>query len=131
MKKNKEKMERIKMTNEKEREILRFLIDGKAYSDSAIMKNFGIDEEELKEVYSNLLSQGYLEPYKSYEERQGKKRESMKENHCGTGCSSCGGEKTCGSQHDHNNNDENSGCCGEQDLDKDKILVLTEKALKA
>ncbi len=109
-----------------EKKILRFLIDGKAYSDEAIIKNFGISEEELKLIYENLLEEGYLETYASFEERQKSEREGMNENHCGTSCSS----GSCGCKGEKDSQVEKK-CCVEKDLDTSKILVLTEKALNS
>lgn len=115
-----------------EKKILRFLIDGKAYSDGAIIKNFGITESELKEIYKNLLEEGYLETYESYEKRSIQKKEDMNENSCGCGFSCSSGDKGCKSSKDENGcgcekTDEKKGCCGESGLDKSKILVLTDK----
>lgn len=109
---------------ELKKSVLRFLIDGKAYSDEAIMKNFGLSEEELKEIYKELIEDGYLETYDSYEARKKVKQDSMNENHCGTACSS----ENCGCSNNQEHGDEKK-CCVEKDLDTSKILVLTEKAL--
>lgn len=102
-------------------EILKFLVEGKAYSDSAIMQNFGIDEPELKIIYENLAQEGYLEKYSEYEKRNKKENSSQ----------GCGGE--CGggcSSHNSNNSNERHSCCSSSDWDYDNIWVLTEKALK-
>lgn len=95
-------------------EILKFLVEGKAYSDSAIMQNFGIDEPELKIIYENLAKDGYLEKYSEYEKRNKKNSNSHEcGGECGSGCS-----------------DGKSCCSSSNDWDYDNIWVLTEKALK-
>ncbi|MGL6100182.1 MAG: hypothetical protein ACRCZ9_10655 [Fusobacteriaceae bacterium] len=94
-----------------ELQILKFLIEGKAYSDSAIMQNFGIDETELKTVYINLEKDGYLEKYSEYEKR-------VKGNHEPKGCKgSCGGGCSSG--------------CSNDSWNYENILVLTEKSLNS
>lgn len=108
-------------------EILKFLTDGKAYSDGAIMQNFGIDEPELKIVYENLASEGYLEKYSEYEKRTKKESSSTG---CGSGgCSSGGCGSSC-STSETDSSSEKKGCCSSDDLDYDNIWVLTEKALR-
>ncbi|MGL4402245.1 MAG: hypothetical protein ACRCTS_00690 [Fusobacteriaceae bacterium] len=103
-------------------EILKFLVEGKAYSDSAIMQNFGIDEPELKIVYEDLAKEGYLEKYSEYEKRNKKEASS---NGCGGGCG--GG---CSSQSSDDHKEKHSCCSNSDDWDYDNIWVLTEKALK-
>lgn len=105
------------MMREIDFEILKFLADGKAYSDNAILYNFGIDEPELRIVYENLATGGYLEKYSDYEKRN--KKESTSHG-CGGGCG--GG---CGS-----GSDGSDSCCSSNDWNHDNIWVLTEKALK-
>lgn len=106
-----------------EKDILNFLIDGKAYSDTAIKKNFGINDEELKIIYENLKAESYLETYEEFEKREKLKKEEIIENSEKKGCSGCssGG---CGSS-----NSEKKPCPANKDNDNSKILVLTEKAL--
>lgn len=102
-------------------QILKFLTEGKAYSNGAIMQNFGIDEPELKIIYENLAKEGYLEKYSQYEERNKKENSSQG---CGGGCG--GG---CHS-HDSGHGGEHS-CSSSKDWDYDNIWVLTEKALRS
>ncbi len=98
--------------------ILRFLIDGKAYSDNAIMKNFGVNSEELKTIYSELKSEGCLMSYLEYEEiEKNNKVETI-----------CMGKKNCESCPSFGKNCDVSKCQTELEMDKSKILVLTEKA---
>lgn len=97
--------------------ILKFLLEGKAYSDKAIIMNFGIDEIKLQEVYTILTEEKFLETYGEYEKRT---LSSQKKSGCSSGCGSCStSEGSCSSKE----------CCNEKDLDTDNILVLTEKAL--
>lgn len=88
-------------------EVLKFLVSGKAYSTEAIIKNLGIEEEELKTIYSELKNLGYLETYSEYEEREGKNSNCHSSN-----CTNC-----------------ESGCSQENEFDKTKVLVLTAKTL--
>ena len=46
--------------------VLKFLVEGKAYSDTAVMKNLGISFEELQKSYEILTQEGYLESYTDY-----------------------------------------------------------------
>lgn len=88
--------------------ILRFLLDGKAYSDGAVMKNLGINFEELQEIYARLEKEGYLESYESYLKRT---KTNLEDNGCcGDGCSNCDNKIP---KEDYKN-----------------IRVLTEKALE-
>ncbi|MGL5123327.1 MAG: hypothetical protein ACRC6K_04095 [Fusobacteriaceae bacterium] len=101
-----------------EKEILKFLIEGKAYSDTAIKKNFGISDEELKIIYENLKAESYLETYEEFEKREKqriKKEVNTSETKSCNGCSSGACKKT--------------PCSANTDMDNSKILVLTEKAL--
>lgn len=108
---------------EMERNIVKFLVDGKAYSDTAIMKNFGIDYDQLKEVYRNLETEGYLESYEIYQQNQDTSAPSG--GGCG-GCSSggCGGCSGGGCS--------GGGCSTESDPLGDfvEVWVLTSKALR-
>lgn len=49
-----------------EKKILKFLLSNSAYSDTAIMKNFGITKEELETIYNSLFNQGFLETYDNF-----------------------------------------------------------------
>lgn len=73
--------------------ILQFLVDGKAYSDTAIIKNLGITLVELNEAYSRLTKDGYLESYSDYLARTNSQKDDENEigcgSHCGHDCSSC------------------------------------------
>ena len=50
--------------------LIKFLLTSSVYSDNAIMKNLGINEEELAAAYNSLEKNGYLESYKEYEARR-------------------------------------------------------------
>ncbi|MGL6114194.1 hypothetical protein [Cetobacterium sp. SF1] len=93
--------------------VIKFLVSGKAYSDTAIMKNIGIDEEELKEIYIILEKNGYLQSYEEF-----KKYNQLEDGGCSTkgGCcgSSCSSEKKC---------------CSKEEEDYSNIKVITQKAL--
>lgn len=86
--------------------IIKFLNSGKAYSDTAIMKNLGISLEDLKESYLRLESEGYLESYENYI----KKINKISTSYCSHNCSNC--ENDIPEEYYHN------------------IKVLTEKATK-
>jgi uncharacterized membrane protein YgcG len=109
--------------DEMERKIMKFLVDGKAYSDTAIMKNFGIDYEQLQQIYKNLETEGYLETYAIYQTRE--ENVTSGGNGCG-GCSSggCGGCSGGGCS--------GGGCSsGEDPLgDFTEVWVLTDKAIR-
>lgn len=95
--------------NDIEIKLIKFLLTAAAYSDTAAMKNLGITEEELKEIYISLEEKGYLESYAQYEARNPK-----------TGCSGgCCESRDC------------SSCnkCGGGDIDYSKIKVITQKAI--
>lgn len=106
-----------------EKKIIKFLLEGKAYSDTAIMKNFGISEIELKEIYFNLIEQGYLETYEEYEKRENGVSNKKK---CGSNCNGC----SC-NNHENDIEINEKKCCSEKDenLNKKNILVLTKKSL--
>ena len=75
--------------------VIKFLVSGKAYSDTAIMKNLGIDYEELKKSYEILTEEGYLESYENYLARTQnsfKEKESGYSSSCGKNC--CGEGRT-------------------------------------
>lgn len=96
--------------------ILKFLLEGKAYSDNAVMMNFGIDEEELGKVYQNLQKERFIETYAEYEKHRGEEKSESK----GCGC----GKGSCSSS----DSKEGHSCCSQNDWDQKKIWVLTEKA---
>ncbi|MGL5088236.1 MAG: hypothetical protein ACRC6Z_02060 [Cetobacterium sp.] len=101
--------------NNIEIKVLDFLKSGMVYSDGAIMKNLGINEFELENIYTSLTSQGYLESYEDFLKKNPDYEKSEEEKSCGGGCSSGG----CSS----------GGCSSkDEDIDYSKIKVLTEKA---
>lgn len=97
--------------------VIKFLISGKAYSDTAVIKNLGITFEELQKSYEVLTEEGYLENYSNYVLRT---QNSFNEkdtscssscgSHCQSSCSSCSNDIP---QEDYKN-----------------IKVVTEKAIK-
>ncbi|MDU1909832.1 hypothetical protein [Fusobacterium sp.] len=90
--------------------LIRFLLTSSVYSDNAVMKNLGINEEELIAAYNSLEKNGYLESYKEYEARNPKK-----------GCSSnCCSEKNCSSC---------NSCSMDNTFDTSKIKIITIKAI--
>ncbi|NME35930.1 MULTISPECIES: hypothetical protein [Fusobacterium] len=93
-----------------ERKIMEFLVTGKTYSDEAIMKNLGINQEELQKAFDSLLKDGYIETYEDYLKRMGGEEEQH----------SCGVDGCCG-----------GGCsgCGTPIIDKKNVKVITAKAL--
>ncbi|MGL6065223.1 MAG: hypothetical protein ACRC0S_09095 [Fusobacteriaceae bacterium] len=101
-----------------EKEILKFLVEGKAYSDTAIKKNFGISDKELKIVYENLKAESYLETYEEFEQREKMKKAKETNKSEKKGCSGCS-----------SSNCEKSPCPANKDNDNSRIMVLTEKAL--
>lgn len=56
--------------NKLEERILKFLLTSSVYSENAIMMNFGINYEELINVFQILENEGYLEAYSTYLERE-------------------------------------------------------------
>lgn len=108
---------------ELEIKIIKFLLSAAVYSETAIMKNLGIDKKTLKKSFIILEENGYLEPYSNFI-----KRESLnEENNCcktkNNNCSSCKSIKSCSS----------SSCCSNNIFsnmeDFSKIKVLTNKAV--
>lgn len=105
-----------------DKQILKFLLSASVYSENAIMKNFGITQKELDEVFKRLEIDGYLESYDKFLER-----EKLNEAEC------CKTKQTkccsCSSSHCNSLND----CCStnpfSQIEDFSKIKILTEKAL--
>lgn len=106
--------------NNIEKNVLEFLKSGMVYSDGAIMKNLGIDSNELEKIYTSLTDQGYLESYEDFLKRNPDYEKGEEEHSCNncssSGCSSGG----CSS----------GGCSSkdDKDIDYSKIKVLTEKA---
>ena len=97
--------------------VIKFLVSGKAYSDTAIVKNTGISFEELQNSYKRLTEEGYLEEYTDYLARTNNSFKSN-ETECSGGCGSCGGS-SC------------SGCSNSiPEEDYKTIKVVTEKAIK-
>lgn len=101
--------------------VIKFLVSGKAYSDSAIMKNIGIDCEELQRIYKVLEEEGYLQSYEEflkYNQLEDKEeKSSCSSGGCG-GCSKgCSPTKT------------DKKCCNSNDDDYSNIKVLTMKAI--
>ncbi|AVQ26704.1 hypothetical protein C4N20_00920 [Fusobacterium ulcerans] len=90
--------------------LIKFLLTSSVYSDNAVMKNLGINEEELAKAYESLEKNGYLESYSEYEARNPK-----------TGCSSncCSGED-CSSC---------NKCSMDNTFDTSKVKVITVKAI--
>lgn len=105
--------------------IIEFLLSAAVYSETAIMKNLGIDKKTLNKSFGILEEYGYLESYETF-----LKREQLNENKdcCKTksnsGCSSCKASSQCSSS---------SSCCSTNifsDMtDFSKIKVLTMKAI--
>lgn len=93
--------------------VLKFLVEGKAYSDTAVMKNLGISFEELQKSYEILTQEGYLESYTDYLART---QNSFNSQNCG----GCSGEKHSCSSCSNNIPEE----------DYKNIKVVTEKAVE-
>lgn len=102
--------------------VIKFLVSGKAYSDTAIMKNLGIDFDELKNSYNILLKEGYLENYTDYLARTSNSFNS-KDSECS---SSCG--KNCCDTEEKNSCSSCQNSISEEDYKN--IKVVTEKAIK-
>lgn len=124
---------------ELEIKILKFLLSSAVYSENAIMKNFGIDEKELKNSFRILEENGYLESYDEFMKREQLNEEgdcckSKKEFGKSSGCSSCSSAHSCSSaSHSHSCGSGGSCCDGNifSDMtDYSKIKVLTMKAVE-
>lgn len=90
--------------------LIKFLLTSSVYSDNAVMKNLGINEEELAKAYESLEKNGYLESYSEYEARNPK-----------TGCSSnCCSGRDCSSC---------NKCSMDNTFDTSKVKVITVKAI--
>ncbi len=101
--------------------VIKFLVSGKAYSDMGVMKNLGIDYEELQKSYEILTAEGYLESYENYLART---QNSFKEKE--SGCSSSCGKNCCGDEGEHSC----SSCSNSiPEEDYKNIKVVTEKAV--
>lgn len=109
---------------ELEIKIIQFLLSSAVYSETAIMKNLGIDELTLKKSFSILEEHGYIEPYDIFIKRE----QLNEEKDCcktktNSGCSSCKSSTHCSS----------SNCCSNNLFsnlqDFSKIKVLTMKAV--
>ncbi len=110
--------------NKIETAVLDFLKSGMVYSDGAIMKNLGINELELENIYNSLTKQGYLESYEDFLKRNPDYEKGEEEHSCG-GCSSGG----CSSSSCSSGGCSSGGCSSkDDDIDYSKIKVLTEKA---
>ena len=124
---------------ELEIKILKFLLSSAVYSENAVMKNFGIDEKELKNSFRILEENGYLESYDEFMKRERLNEEgdcckSKKESGKSAGCSSCSSAHSCSSaSHSHSCGSGGSCCDGNifSDMtDYSKIKVLTMKAVE-
>lgn len=102
--------------------ILKFLVEGKAYSDTAVMKNLGITFEELQKSYEILIEEGYLELYTDYLART-KNSFNSKETECTSSC----GKNCCSDEGEHSC----SSCSNNiPEEDYKNIKVITEKAVR-
>lgn len=102
--------------------VIKFLVSGKAYSDTAILKNTGITFEELQKSYEILTKEGYLENYTDYLART-QNSFSSKENECSSSC----GKNCCDSNEKHS-----CSSCSKSIPEEDykNIKVVTEKAVR-
>lgn len=105
--------------------IIKFLVSGKAYSDTAILKNIGITSEELAQSYERLTEAGYLEEYTDYLART-QNGFNQKETECSGSCGKiCGG---CSSSKEEHSCSSCSNNIPEEDYKN--IKVVTEKAVR-
>lgn len=108
---------------ELEIKIIKFLLSAAVYSETAIMKNLGIDKKTLNKSFIILEKNGYLEPYSNFIKREGlnEGNDCCKTN---KSCSSCKASSQCSSS---------SNCFSDNifsDMeDFSKIKVLTNKAV--
>lgn len=109
--------------NKLEERILKFLLTSSVYSENAIMMNFGINYEELINVFQILENEGYLEAYSTYLEREKLNEAACCKTKKESSCHSC--KSTCSSCV--------NDCCSSNPFsqieDLSKIKILTEKAL--
>lgn len=102
-----------------EKSVIDFLKSGMVYSDGAIMKNLGINDIELENIYASLMKKGYLETYEDFLRNNPDYNENKK-----SSCSACSSSKSCSSK-----GGCSSGSCGsDSDIDYSKVKVLTEKS---
>lgn len=93
------------MLKEIDIKVIKFLLNGSVYSELAIIKHFGINYEELENIYNRLEENGYLIKYTEYMEEK---------KSCNSSCGSC-----------------NFKCPVEKEgEDYSDIRVITEKALR-
>lgn len=97
--------------NELEKKVLDFLTSGTVFSDGAILKNLGITQSELENIYSSLTAQGYLESYADFLKKNPENSSKCSSDGCSSGGCSSGG---CSSKN--------------EDIDYSLVKVLTEKA---
>ena len=90
--------------------LIKFLLSSSVYSDNAVMKNLGINEEELATAYNSLEKNGYLESYGEYEARNQKIG-------CSSTCCSGGNCSSC------------NKCSMNNTFDTSKVKVITVKAI--
>ena len=90
--------------------LIKFLLTSSVYSDNAVMKNLGINEEELAKAYEFLEKNGYLESYSEYEARNPKTG-------CSSNCCSGGDCSSC------------NKCSMDNTFDTSKVKVITVKAI--
>lgn len=90
--------------------LIKFLLTSSVYSDNAVMKNLGINEEELAKAYESLEKNGYLESYSEYEARNPKTG-------CSSNCCSGGDRSSC------------NKCSMDNTFDTSKVKVITVKAI--
>lgn len=90
--------------------LIKFLLTSSVYSDNAVMKNLGINEEELAKAYESLEKNGYLESYSEYEARNPKTG-------CSSNCCSGGDCSSC------------NKCSMDNTFDTSKVKVITVKAI--
>lgn len=90
--------------------LIKFLLISSVYSDNAVMKNLGINEEELAKAYESLEKNGYLESYSEYEARNPKTG-------CSSNCCSGGDCSSC------------NKCSMDNTFDTSKVKVITVKAI--
>lgn len=110
---------------ELEIKIIKFLLSAAVYSETAIMKNLGIDEKTLKNSFIILEKNGYLEPYSNFIKRESlNEKKSCCKTKTNKSCSSCKASSQCSLS---------SNCCSNNifsDMkDFSKIKVLTNKAV--
>lgn len=115
--------------SELEIRIIKFLLSSAVYSENAIMKNLGIDQNTLNKSFKILEENGYLETYEDFMKRESLNEEgdcckTKKETACSSCCSTSCSSHLCSS---------NSSCCDNNIFsnldDFSKIKVITMKAV--